>query len=625
MSGIAGIFYLDGRPAEQETIDQMVGAMKHRGPDGIHTWREGSVALGHCMLHTTPESLHDNLPMTSRDGNFVLTADARIDNREELMRVLELRPGKDRPVTDCDLIMAAYQKWGEACPEHLLGAFAFAIWDKRDRSLFCARDHFGLKPLYYSWEKRKYFAFSNSTKSLTKINLVSLNPCKQRIAEYLANINSNNEYTFYENIKRLKPGSVSVISMSEKDDIKYFRYEKEQSKQECIDDSVSKFKHTLINSVERRVRAQSDCVASLLSGGLDSSAIEAVSRKLIEPKGKHKISLNFKVNLLENSLDEDNKYLNYLQLESNNISYISIDKYNLADDIKDMVRDTGSPLVLHPLNLLWRAGPHVQQSGKKVVLMGSGGDDVVSHGHYYVSELARKGQWIKVIRELQGKNLSYLISLFIKFGPIPNRLSSRILPLINKKKKSTIDGWRSDIRPEVIHRYNLNEIWNKSMASILFTPTEKEHHIRSVLSPRQVAAVEDLYHSAAEAGLELRLPYWDKELVELCLNMPTEHRRANGIGRLVLRRATKNILPEPVRTRQTKTDFTLSLKRETVANQEALYNLGQSGKGLLQEFVEPDKVLSLLKKDPVSWWSRSGFVFRAIMLAAWHLELTTNQ
>ena len=59
MSGIAGIYYLDGRPAQQETIDKMVGAMKHRGPDGIHTWREGSVALGHCMLHTTPESLHD--------------------------------------------------------------------------------------------------------------------------------------------------------------------------------------------------------------------------------------------------------------------------------------------------------------------------------------------------------------------------------------------------------------------------------------------------------------------------------------------------------------------------------------------------------------------------------------
>ena len=114
----------------------MVGAMKHRGPDGIHTWREGSVALGHCMLHTTPESLYDTLPMESRDGNLVLTADARIDNREELMRVLDLRPTKDRPVTDCDLIMAAYQKWGEACPEHLLGAFAFAIWDKRARRLF---------------------------------------------------------------------------------------------------------------------------------------------------------------------------------------------------------------------------------------------------------------------------------------------------------------------------------------------------------------------------------------------------------------------------------------------------------------------------------------------------------
>src|SRR5215210_5144809 len=119
MSGIAGVFYLDGRPSSRGVLERMLESMAHRGPDGAGVWSEGSVGLCHLMLHTTPESLEEKLPLVLGGGNFVLTADARIDNRDELLAVLDLDNARE-DVGDSELILAAYAKWGERCPERLL-------------------------------------------------------------------------------------------------------------------------------------------------------------------------------------------------------------------------------------------------------------------------------------------------------------------------------------------------------------------------------------------------------------------------------------------------------------------------------------------------------------------------
>ena len=101
------------------------------------------------MLHTTPESLYEKLPQQDDEAGLVITADARIDNRDELFDALGI-PNPDRPtMPDSALILKAYRKWGQDCPNHLLGAFAFTIWDKKEQSLFCARDQMGFKPFYY--------------------------------------------------------------------------------------------------------------------------------------------------------------------------------------------------------------------------------------------------------------------------------------------------------------------------------------------------------------------------------------------------------------------------------------------------------------------------------------------
>jgi len=148
MSAIIGIYNRTGQPVDPEALQGMTDILTHRGPDGQGVWASGPAGLGHRMLWTTPESLHETLPFADDAAGLTITADARIDNREELLPLLGLTDGPPEQVSDSRVILAAYAKWGEHCPEHLLGDFAFVIWDAAAQTLFCACDHFGVKPLY---------------------------------------------------------------------------------------------------------------------------------------------------------------------------------------------------------------------------------------------------------------------------------------------------------------------------------------------------------------------------------------------------------------------------------------------------------------------------------------------
>src|SRR5688572_23497693 len=136
MSGIAGIYQrVDGLPADAAVASRMLASLAHRGPDGLNLWQGGQVALGHSLFCTTPESVAERQPLTSLDGQMVLVADARLDDRQGLMAKLDLRETTMEPCPDSALILAAYQRWGQDCPRHLLGDFAMVVWDASRREL----------------------------------------------------------------------------------------------------------------------------------------------------------------------------------------------------------------------------------------------------------------------------------------------------------------------------------------------------------------------------------------------------------------------------------------------------------------------------------------------------------
>jgi asparagine synthase (glutamine-hydrolysing) len=177
MSGITGLYNLDGRPADDLLLRRMAAAIEHRGPDGIRYWVNGPVGLGHLMLQSTPESAHEKQPLANGDATLCLTLDGRVDNRSELRHGLESRGFSPRDDSDAELVLRAYECWGEGCPNRLLGDFAFAIWDAGKRQLFCARDHVGVSPFYYH-RSASLFAFGSEIRSLLAL---SGSPAPERI------------------------------------------------------------------------------------------------------------------------------------------------------------------------------------------------------------------------------------------------------------------------------------------------------------------------------------------------------------------------------------------------------------------------------------------------------------
>lgn len=210
MSGIVGIYHLDNQPVDHEDLNSMATSLAHRGPDDVGIWQEGCVGLGHRMLWTTPESLGEKLPLASCSGELIITSDARIENREELIDTLNLHNYPPAKLTDSELILFAYKRWHCHCPEYLLGEFAFAIWDKGRRTLFCARDHFGVKPFYYC-KVGQTFMFASEVKALLSLPDVPRKLNEVRIAAYLTTVMQSKTTTSYQGIFQLSPAQILTI------------------------------------------------------------------------------------------------------------------------------------------------------------------------------------------------------------------------------------------------------------------------------------------------------------------------------------------------------------------------------------------------------------------------------
>ena len=266
MSGIMGIYHLDGHPVDREKISKMVDILAHRGVDGADIWLDKSVGFGHRMLWTTPESLIEKLPLVKQDGDLVITSDARIDNREELIAKLQINNRPSDKIVDSELILAAYEKWGEHCPEHLLGDFAFAIWDKRKQKVFCARDPMGVKPFYY-YRSNRLFAFASEIKALLCLPEIPRKINELGIGLYLAGISEDEEITFYQNIQRLpKAHSIAISSQSNKLQRYWSLDPSRELKLSSNEEYAEAYREIFTEAVRCRLRSAFP-VGSMLSGG----------------------------------------------------------------------------------------------------------------------------------------------------------------------------------------------------------------------------------------------------------------------------------------------------------------------------------------------------------------------
>jgi asparagine synthase (glutamine-hydrolysing) len=579
MSAIAGILYLDRKPVEQNHLTKMLDILEHRGSDGANIWSEGNVGFIHRMLWTTPESLLETLPLEK--GNLVITADARIDNRDELISALKLSYLPKEKITDSDLILAAYQKWGKDCPDKLLGDFAFAIWDKQKQQLFCARDHFGVKPFYY-YSSETAFVFATEIKGIFCFPQVPRQINETRIGDYLSSMFHDAKITSYKHILRLPPASWMIVNLQETQIQSYWSLDPTREiKLSSDEEYATKFREIFTEAVRCRLRSAYS-IGSTLSGGLDSSSVTCTARKLLQSQEApplHTFSAVF------DELEEcdERQYINPI-LEQGGLRshFVYGDKINPFSELDRAFWHQDEAFYAPNWSMTWTLYAKAKEEGIPILLDGFDGDTTVSDGYGYLSELAKAGRWLSLARQtkelaktFKGSFRQWYWSYIRQYGIKPTiekyqflkslkRISNFLLK--SSKPQENISSKQSELSSilnrKFIERINLSASYQTGLKTKSnFGQDERERHYRNIISGQSAFALEVMDKSMAAFGIEPRYPFWDKRLVEFCLALPPEQKLNMGWNRVVMRRAMKDILPVKVQWRRGKTNFSSNLVR----------------------------------------------------------------
>ena len=285
MSGICGVCHWNMTPVEPASLQDMARAAAYRGPDGISFWLGEGVGLAHLALHVTPEQQRERLPLVVEHAGLALVADARIDNRAELIAILGLkRHLAARHPTDAELILAAYQRWGTACAAHLLGDFAFAIWDARERRLFAARDAMNMRALYYRTESQRLL-FATDGAQILALPEVPVRIFEPAVGAHLLGRFDRLDWTFYEGIAQLPPAHALVANTMGVRTWRYWEVDPE-ARIEYTDERqyVEHFVDLFSEAVRCRLRSAYPA-GVLLSGGLDSGSVASMGGWLRQQPG----------------------------------------------------------------------------------------------------------------------------------------------------------------------------------------------------------------------------------------------------------------------------------------------------------------------------------------------------
>jgi asparagine synthase (glutamine-hydrolysing) len=589
MSGIFGIYYCDQRPAKPDDLQPMLDILAHRGSDGADIWWNGPVGLGHRMLWSTPESLLEKLPAVK--GSLTITADARIDNRDELIASLVLNSLPPEKITDSDIILAAYAQWGEACPEKLLGDFAFAIWDGDKQQLFCARDHFGVKPFYY-YASELCVVFATEIKAIFCIPEVPRQLNEVRVGDYLLSMFHDVAITSYQNIFRLPPANTITINANGIKLKQYWALDPDRELPPASNEEyAAQFREIFTQAVDCRLRSAYE-LGTTLSGGLDSSSITGTARNLMANQGRQSLH-TFSAVFDELADCDERKYIEPILAQGGlKHHYVQGDKISPLEQIDKMFWHQDEAFCAPNWFMNWPLYGEIQQQGVRVVLDGFDGDTTVSDGYGYLSELARADRWLAFAGEIRrlakafgGSFWQMLWSYVHQYRVKPLIARFRLLRIIRKVGQGALRlVWQESppsvnssagspfIDPEFSRRMHMMERhqgWRKTQGHSGLH--ERERHYRNIAKQGLPPfALEVMDKSMAAFGLEPRYPFWDKRLVEFCLALPSNQKLNQGWNRVVMRRAMSGILPIEVQWRMGKTDFSPNLTEGLVGDRPRL-------------------------------------------------------
>ncbi len=552
MSGIVGIIHLNGEPIDPSLLSRMNGYMSWRGPDAQQIWSDGNIGLGHTLLRTTWEAEYEHQPFTLDcatrtpcDRQVWIVADARIDDRENLATKLGIAPlpsppftSKSQVITDVELILRAYLHWGDRCVEHLLGDFAVAIWDARQRRLFCARDQLGVKQVYYS-QIGNCLLISNTLNCIRQHPQVSSELNEQAIGDFLLfEMNHNLTTTTFADIQRLP--AAHTLTWTSAQGLQIAQYWTlplpELIRFKTSSAYLEHFQALMGAAVGDRLRT--DKVASSFSGGLDSTTIAATAVAVAKQRSQPLDLKAFTV-VYDALIPDRERY--YAGLAANTLG-IPID-YQVADD--DYPYQDWRSSTFHtpePLHQVFRTisdeSFHRGSLHSRVSLSGNGGDEVFAV--------------TKVVEMLQTMPLQEVM-LDVSRSYFEHRVTphwgSGFLAFLRRGNQSPRgkDEYPEWLNPDFAKRLGLKERWQQIIDAqqvSLHLPRSRAH---SKFDPVVLRSFLEGHDPACwRVPIETRFPFFDLRLVNYLLALPPV---PWCVDKMLLRTAMKQVLPEEVRLR----------------------------------------------------------------------------
>jgi asparagine synthase (glutamine-hydrolysing) len=596
---------------------RMLSAQRMYGPDAEAQWSNGNVAVGRRLMRLLPEDSVDRQPLVGAGGRYVLVADVRLDNRDELIKAVPIQQAAG--LCDAAILLAAIERWDESCFEHIVGDYAFALWDSSRGRFLLARDPLGQRPLHYH-RGDKFFAFASMPKGLHALPGAPYAPNEERIVEFLALVPETGTQSFFQGIERVEPGHVVAITAGALIPRRHWNPSRRQITFSRAEDYSDALRDLLNQAVRCRLRGIGD-IGTQLSGGLDSSAVTATAARLLAPSTRKAIAFTAVPRegyaCAAPSIVDEGPYAAATAALYPNIEHVLV-----RDEHRSPLDDLDRPFlfydrpVLNPCaNWVYSIFDAARKRKLSILLTGEMGNAGLSYtGMALLPELLQSGRWLRLLQEMRALVApgtswrSVLANTFGAFCP------ANLWRWLHRHFGNTHDlAYYSAVHPD--HLAKLNARAKALKYDFSFRPPKDRFND---LLPMMSRVDWGNYNKGAIGGwqLDLRHPAADVRLLEFCLAVPTEQFLCHGVKRALAKRALADRLPEKVLGEWLKglqgADWHERLTAERVTTELDLLDACSSATSAL----DLGRLRRLAESWPIGGWESSEIVvpYRFAML-----------
>jgi asparagine synthase (glutamine-hydrolysing) len=499
-----------------------------------------------------PQDRFDKQPLLIGDGRFVLVADIRIDNREELLQPLGLPRSALDSVSDTEMLGAAFERWQEGVLDRVVGDFAFAVFDRLKKHLLLARDPLGQRPLHFH-RGEDFLAVASMPRALAALPEVDLRVDEKRVAEFSAALHLLGPSSFFKGVDRVEPGEVVRLSPERTTKRKYWNPSLREVRLRTEDDYVCAFREQLDEATRSRLRGAEQIVATHLSGGCDSSSVTATAARLLAPVGGKVVAFTsapregFDGPVPRGRVADESPYAAMTAALHPNVEHVVVrDEGRSALSRLDMSHALYQYPVQQVDNDLWWSGINeaARSRGARVLLTGQHGNLTLNAaGLGLLADFVRTGAWGSWLREarlaVKQSPARWTGVLANSFGPwLPPRIWDylRAYFLHSSRRANT--------------PYLLSPAWAAKIDNSVKPGRDTRPQRDSYAVRLHLLKLTDLgcYRkgSLAAYGIDERDPTADRRLIEFCFSLPHEKLLKDGITRPLSRTALSDRLPAEI-------------------------------------------------------------------------------